>query len=68
LLLLDIDHKSALVFDLAGKFVAKSELPKDMKLRSQNHFNGLGYANEMLFVYHENEGEFGTYYGFKVLK
>ncbi len=68
LVLLDIDHKAALVFDLSGKFVAKSELPKDMKLRSQNHFNGLGYANDMLFVYHENEGEFGTYYGFKVLK
>lgn len=68
LVLLDIDHKAALVFDLAGKFIAKSDLPKDMKLRSQNHFNGLGYANEMLFVYHENEGEFGTYYGFKVLK
>lgn len=66
--LLDIDHKAALVFDLTGQFVAKSDLPKDMKLRSQNHFNGLGYANEMLFVYHENEGEFGTYYGFKVLK
>lgn len=68
LVLLDIDHKAALVFDLTGKFVAKSELPKDMKLRSQNHFNGLGYANDMLFVYHENETEFGTYYGFKVLK
>jgi hypothetical protein len=68
LVLLDIDHKAALVFDLAGKFVAKSELPKELKLRSQNHFNGLGYANGMLFVYHENEGEFGTYYGFKVLK
>ncbi len=68
LLLLDIDHKAALVFDLAGKFVAKSELPKDLKLRSQNHFNGIGYANDMLFVYHEGEGEFGTYYGFKVLK
>lgn len=68
LVLLDIDHKAALVFDLTGKFVAKSELPKDMKLRSQNHFNGLGYANDMLFVYHENEAEFGTYYGFKVLK
>ena len=68
LVLLDIDHKAALVFDLSGKFAAKSELPKDMKLRSQNHFNGLGYANDMLFVYHENEGEFGTYYGFKVLK
>ena len=68
LLLLDVDHKAALIFDLTGKFIAKSELPKDMKLRSQNHFNGLGYANDMLFVYHENEGEFGTYYGFKVLK
>ncbi len=68
LVLLDVDHKAALVFDLKGKFVAKSELPKEMKLRSQNHFNGLGYANEMLFVYHEGEGEFGTYYGFKVVK
>ena len=68
LVLLDVDHKAALVFDLTGKFVAKSELPKDMKLRSQNHFNGLGYANDMLFVYHETEGEFGTYYGFKVVK
>lgn len=68
LLLLDVDHKAALVFDLTGKFVAKSELPKNLKLRSQNHFNGLGYANEMLFVYHEGEGEFGTYYGFKVIK
>lgn len=68
LILLDIDHKAALVFDVTGKFVAKSELPKDMKLRSQNHFNGIGYANDMLFVYHDSEGEFGTYYGFKVLK
>lgn len=68
LLLLDVDHKAALIFDLTGQFVAKSELPKDMKLRSQNHFNGLGYANDLLFVYHENEGEFGTYYGFKVVK
>ncbi len=68
LVLLDIDHKAALVFDVTGKFVAKSALPKELKLRSQNHFNGLGYANDMLFVYHENEGEFGTYYGFKVLK
>ncbi|PPD56733.1 MAG: hypothetical protein CTY10_02680 [Methylotenera sp.] len=68
LVLLDVDHKAALIFDLTGKFIAKSELPKDMKLRSQNHFNGLGYANDMLFVYHETEGEFGTYYGFKVVK
>lgn len=68
LILLDVDHKAALVFDITGKFVAKSELPKALKLRSQNHFNGIGYANEMLFVYHDSEGEFGTYYGFKILK
>ena len=68
LLVLDIDHKAALVFDVTGKFVAKSALPKDLKLHAQNHYNGLGYANDMLFVFNENEGEFGTYYGFKVLK
>ncbi|MGZ8269996.1 MAG: hypothetical protein ACXWT5_02330 [Methylophilus sp.] len=68
LVLLDVDHKAALVFDLNGQYVGKSELPKSMKLRSQNHFNGLGYTNGMLFVYHEVEGEFGTYYGFKVVK
>ncbi len=68
LILLDVDHKAVLVFDLSGKYVGKSELPKTMKLRSQNHFNGTGYANNMLFVYHEPEGEFGTYYGFKILK
>lgn len=67
-IVLDIDHKAVLVFNLKGEFVGKSELPKDLKLRSQNHFNGTGYANNMLFVYHEPEGEFGTYYGFKVLK
>lgn len=68
LVLIDVDHKAALIFDLTGKYVGKSELPKDLKLRSQNHFNGTGYANDMLFVYHEPEGEFGTYYGFKVVK
>lgn len=68
LVLIDVDHKAVLVFDLTGKLVGKSELPKDMKLRSQNHFNGTGYANGMLFVYHESEGEFGTYYGFNVVK
>lgn len=68
LVLLDVDHKAVLIFDLAGKYIGRSELPKDMKLRSQNHFNGTGYANDMLFVYHEPEGEFGTYYGFKVVK
>lgn len=68
LVLLDVDHKAALIFDLNGQYIGKSELPKDLKLRSQNHFNGLGYANNMLFVYHEPEGEFGTYYGFQVVK
>jgi hypothetical protein len=68
LALLDVDHKSVLIFDLAGQYIGKSALPKSMKLRSHNHFNGAGYSNGMLFVYHENEGEFGTYYGFKVVK
>lgn len=68
LVMLDVDHKAVLIFDLAGKYVGKSELPKNLKLRAQNHFNGTGYANGMLFVFHEPEGEFGTYYGFKVLK
>lgn len=68
LMLLDVDHKAALIFDLSGKFVAKSELSKDLKLHAKNHYNGLGYAHDMLFVYNESEGEFGTYYGFKVLK
>ncbi len=66
--LLDIDNKAVLIFDISGKYVGKSELPKNLKLRSQNHFNGTGYTNDMLFVYHEPEGEFGTYIGFKVLK
>lgn len=66
--LLDIDNKAVLIFDISGKYVGKSELPKNLKLRSQNHFNGTGYTNDMLFIYHEPEGEFGTYIGFKVLK
>jgi hypothetical protein len=68
LALLDVDHKAVLIFDLAGQYIGKSALPKTMKLRSHNHYNGAGYSNGMLFVYHENEGEFGTYYGFKVVK
>ena len=68
LLVIDVDHKAALVFDVTGKFIAKSALPQALKLHSQNHFNGLGYANNMLFVFNENEGEFGTYYGLKVIK
>ncbi|TXI38055.1 MAG: hypothetical protein E6Q51_01860 [Methylophilus methylotrophus] len=68
LALLDVDHKAVLIFDLNGQYVGKSALPTTMKLRSQNHFNGLGYTNGMMFIYHEPEGEFGTYYGFKVVK
>jgi len=68
LVLLDIDHKAALVFDLTGKYIGKSALPSTMKLRAKNHYSGLGYANAMLFVYHEGEGEFGTYYGLRVVK
>ena len=68
LILLDVDHKAVLIFDLSGQYIGKSELPKYLKLRAQNHFNGTGYANNMLFVYNENEGEFGTYYGFNVVK
>ena len=67
LALLDVDHKAVLIFDLSGKYIGKSELPKNLKLRAQNHFNGTGYTNGMLFVFHENEGEFGTYYGFNVV-
>ena len=66
LALLDVDHKAVLVFDLNGKFVGRSELPKTIKLRAQNHLNGAGYTNGMLFVYAEAEGEFGTYYGFRI--
>ena len=63
---LDVDHKAILIFDMQGKYVAKSELPKSMKLRSQNHIAGLAYSNSQFFVYHEPEGEFGTFYGFKI--
>ncbi|ROH86256.1 hypothetical protein ED236_07400 [Pseudomethylobacillus aquaticus] len=66
LALLDVDHRSILVYNIEGKFVGKSALPKNIKLRAQNHYNGLGYTRGMFFVYHESEGEFGTYYGFKI--
>lgn len=68
LALLDIDHKAVLIFNLDGKFVARSALPAALKLRSQNHINGTGYSNGLFFVYYETEGEFGTYYGFKIQK
>jgi len=66
LLVLDVDHKSVLAFNLSGKFVGRSALPPTLKLRSQNHFNGLGYANGLVFVYQEFEGDFGTYHGYRV--
>lgn len=66
LAVLDIDHKSILVFSEKGKFVGRSQLPTGIKLRAQNHYNGLGYANGLFFVYCETEGEFGTYRGFRI--
>lgn len=66
LAVLDVDHKAILIFNIKGEFVGKSALPSTMKLRSQNHISGLGYANGLFFVFHEPEGEFGTFYGFKV--
>jgi len=68
LALLDLDHKAILIFDETGKFVAKSTIPEGIKLRSKNYFNGLGYANNMFFLYNEKEGEFGTYHGYQVIK
>lgn len=65
---LDIDHKAALLFNLKGEYVGRSELPKELKIRAQNHYTGTGYTNGMLFVYYETQGEFGTYYGYKVTK
>jgi len=68
LTLLDLDHNSILVFDLSGKFVGRSQLPEGIKLRAKNYYNGLGYANDMFFLYNENEGEFGTYHGYHIIK
>lgn len=68
LTVLDLDHKAILVFDLSGKFVGKSQLPEGIKLRAKNYYNGLGYANDMFFLYNENEGEFGTYHGYQIIK
>lgn len=68
LALLDVEHKAILVFDLNGKFVARSALPAALKLRSQNHISGTGFCNRLFFVYVEPEGEFGTYYGFRFIE
>lgn len=66
LVLLDVDHKEFLIFNIEGKFIGKSTLPKDLKIRAKNHFNGIGYANDMYFIYIDSASEFGTYYGFKI--
>lgn len=66
LAILDVEHKAVLVFDKQGKYVAKSVLPESLKLRSQNYISGLGYTNGLFFVYTEKEGEFGTFYGYKI--
>jgi len=66
LAILDVDHKAVLIFNTKGGYIGKSTLPKDIKLRAQNHFNGLGYTNNLFFIYNESEGEFGTYDGFKI--
>ena len=66
LAVLDVDHKAILIFDLKGKYIGKSALPGTLKLRAQNHIAGVGYTNGLFFVYHEPEGEFGTFYGFKI--
>ena len=68
LMLLDVDHKKFLVFNLKGDLVGTSELAKDLKIRAKNHFNGLGYTNNgLFFLYIDSEGEFGTYHAYKVL-
>jgi len=68
LALLDLDHKAFLVFDLTGKFVARSAIPKGIKLRAKNYYNGLGYTNNMFFLYYEKGSEFGTYHGYQIIK
>ena len=69
LILLDVDHKRFLVYNKDGKYKGSSALPKSLKIRSQNHFNGLGYTlNGYYFLYLDSDGEFGSYHAYKVLK
>jgi len=69
LILLDIDHKKFIIYDKKGNFKGESKLPKTLKIRSQNHFNGLGYTlNGYYFIYIDSEGEHGSYHAYKVLK
>ena len=67
-ILLDVDHKRFLIYDIKGNYKGASKIPGNLKIRSKNHFNGLGYTlNGYYFLYIDSEGEFGTYYAFKVL-
>jgi hypothetical protein len=67
-ILLDVDHKRFLIYDVKGNYKGQSKLPGNLKIRSKNHFNGLGYTlNGYYFLYIDSEGEYGTYYAFKVL-
>jgi hypothetical protein len=69
LVLLDVDHKKFLTFDLKGNFKGASNLPKDLKVRAKNHFNGLGYTiNGYFFLFIDSEGEFGTYHAYNLFK
>ena len=69
LILLDVDHKRFLVYNKDGEYQGSSALPKSLKIRSQNHFNGLGYTiNGYYFLYIDSDGEFGSYHAYKVLK
>jgi len=68
LILLDVENKRFLIYNTEGKYKGESKLPEDLKLRSKNYFNGLGYTlNGYYFVYIDSEGEFGTYHAYKVL-
>jgi hypothetical protein len=68
LILLDVDHKRFLIYDKKGNYKGESKLPKTLKIRAQNHFNGLGYTiNGYYFIYIDSEGEHGSYHAYKVL-
>ena len=69
LILLDVDHKRFLIYNKDGKYQGASALPKSLKIRSQNHFNGLGYTlNGYYFIYLDSDGEFGSYHAYQVLR
>jgi hypothetical protein len=67
-ILLDIDHKRFLIYDISGNYKGSSKLPKNLKIRAKNHFNGLGYTNNgYFFIYIDSETEHGAYHAYKVL-